>query len=35
LNPALFRQCVPPGATSYPVRVPLDHSATQLLPTDS
>ena len=35
LNPALFRQCVPPGATSYPVRVPLEHSAIQLLPTDS
>jgi len=35
LNPALFRQRVPPGATAYPVRVPLERSAGQLLPTDS
>jgi len=35
LNPALFRQRVPPGATAYPVRVPLERSADQLLPTDS
>ena len=35
LNPALFRQQVPPGAAGYPVRVPLEHSAASLLPTDS
>jgi hypothetical protein len=35
LNPALFRQCVPPGATAYPVRVPLEHSAAWVFPTDS
>jgi membrane-bound lytic murein transglycosylase D len=35
LNPALFRECVPPTATSYPVRVPVGTVEAVLLPTDS
>jgi membrane-bound lytic murein transglycosylase D len=35
LNPALFRQCVPPDAAAYPVRLPLESNAAQQLPSNS
>ena len=35
LNPALFRQCVPPGAAAYPVRLPLERRAGWELPATS
>ncbi len=34
LNPALFRQCVPPDTAAYPIRVPLERQAAGQLPKD-
>jgi len=34
LNPALFRQCVPPDTAAYPVRLPLERQAAGDLPDD-